>query len=78
MRVIGLTLGDCDLNDIPQADLAYVKSQCGGEPWSPSGSDATAVKCSIRVIADPTKSRRNANYGAALYHVNKVLTTGPK
>lgn len=45
MRVIGLTLGDCDLNAISEKELSYVKSVCG-EPWTPSDSTGKSVpKC---------------------------------
>ena len=30
MRRIGLSIGDCDLNDISDADLDYVHRRCGG------------------------------------------------
>ena len=71
-RVIGLTLGDCDLSSVFQSDVDYIKSKCG-EPWAP-GMNRKARKCSIQVIADPVKSLRN---GAALYHVVKVRTDWP-
>jgi hypothetical protein len=29
MRVIGVTLGDCDLNSITDDDFAYVEDVCG-------------------------------------------------
>src|SRR6516162_7609948 len=38
MRVIGLTLGDCDLNNISDSDVCYVKRVCG-EPWGPDPSE---------------------------------------
>jgi hypothetical protein len=78
MRVIGLTLGDCDLNNLSEHDLTYVKRICG-QPWTPD-SDTKPGKCTIRVIASRTKSIPAANpgYGAPLYQVRKVLTTEPK
>jgi hypothetical protein len=73
MRVIGLTLGDCDLNNVSDRELEYVKSLCG-EPWTPD-SDGKAAKCTLRVIASRNKSipRDNHGYGAPLYQVRKVV-----
>ena len=73
MRVIGLTLGDCDLNHISDTELSYVKGVCG-EPWTPD-SDGKVPKCTIKVVASRTKSipRENHGYGAPLYQVRKVL-----
>jgi hypothetical protein len=78
MRVIGVTLGDCDLNNISDNELGYVKHICG-EPWT-SDSDNKAKKCTIRVISARTKSlpTENHGYGAALYQVRKVLMTEPR
>jgi hypothetical protein len=73
MRVIGITLGDCDLNNVSDRELEYVKSLCG-EPWTPD-SDGKAPKCTLRVIASRNKSipRDNHGYGAPLYQVRKVV-----
>jgi hypothetical protein len=73
MRVIGLTLGDCDLNRISANELTYLKSVCG-EPWS-SDNEGTVRKCTITVNASRIKSipRENHGYGAPLYRVRKVL-----
>jgi hypothetical protein len=46
MRVIGLTLGDCDLSYISDKDLNKVKDVCG-EPWTVDASTSTP-RCSIR------------------------------
>jgi hypothetical protein len=75
MRVIGLTLGDCDLNSISDKEVSYIKSVCG-EPWTP-GDDKAAPKCKISVLASPTKSipPERHGYGAPLYHVRKVVVT---
>jgi hypothetical protein len=73
MRVIGLTLGDCDLNNISDNELSYVKRICG-DPWTPD-SDTKAKKCTIRVVASRTKSKSSDNPGdgAPLYRVRKVV-----
>jgi hypothetical protein len=78
MRVIGLTLGDCDLNSISDKEVSYIKRICG-EPWTPSDVKK-APKCTIRVIASPTKSipTQNHEYGAPLYHVRRILVTEKK
>jgi len=75
MRVIGLTLGDCDLNNISDIELMYVKRVCG-EPWT-LDSHSKAPKCTIRVISSRSKSFAPANdgYGAPLYQVRNVLMT---
>jgi len=48
MRVIGLTLGDCDLNNLSANDLTYVKRICG-QPWTPD-SDTEASKCTSELL----------------------------
>src|SRR6202030_4281215 len=67
MRVIGLTLGDCDLNLLSQNELKYVKRVCGAAA-TPS-SENRASKCAIKVLASPKKSIRpeNHGYGAPVY-----------
>jgi hypothetical protein len=70
MRVIGLTLGDCDLNSISDSEVSC------GEPWRPDSEKVESPpKCAVRVIASRTKSIRpeNHGYGAPLYRVRKVL-----
>jgi hypothetical protein len=78
MRVIGLTLGDCDLNSISDSEVSYVKRVCG-EPWGPDPSENNneVPKCAIKVIASRTKSipPENHGYGAPLYQVRKVLVS---
>lgn len=70
MRVIGLTLGDCDLNDVSSADRQYVRHRCG-EPWTPEQSEKrTAKACAITVIAGP---RRPNGRGALVYPVRRVV-----
>jgi hypothetical protein len=73
MRVIGLTLGDCDLNLLSENELKYVERVCGAAA-TPS-SENRASKCAIKVLASPKKSIRpeNHGYGAPLYRVQKVL-----
>src|SRR5262249_16143581 len=53
MRVIGITLGDCDLTWLSDADLDQVKKTCG----EPSTIDTykPPSKCSIKVIASDAK-----------------------
>jgi hypothetical protein len=80
MRVIGLTLGDCDLNSISDKEINFIKRMCG-EPWNPSdNSNRAASKCKIRVIASPTKSipPENHGYGSPPYHVRNVVMTERK
>ena len=70
MRRIGLSIGDCDLNDISDADLDYVHRRCG-EPWGPwKNEQRTGKTCIITVIAGPRKP--NAR-GAPVYPVRKVV-----
>jgi hypothetical protein len=75
MRVIGLTLGDCDLNSISESELKYVELICG-EARTMDGNNKQ-MSCAIKVIASPTKSfpPDNHGYGAPLYHVRRVLVT---
>jgi hypothetical protein len=75
MRVIGLTLGDCDLNSISKDELKYVERICG-EPWTIDSTDKP-IRCTIKVIVSPTQSFApgNHSYGAPLYHVRKVVVT---
>jgi len=73
MRVIGLTLGDCDLNSISESELKYVEVICGAARTIDSANKP--IRCAIKVIASPTKSfpPENHGYGAPLYHVRRVL-----
>jgi len=73
MRIVGLQLGDCDLNHIPKDDLNRVKKVCG-EP-SGVGDHRPAPKCSIQVIASSNKSlpAESHGYGARVYRVQRVL-----
>lgn len=70
MRVIGLTLGNCDLNDVSQSDRQYIRHRCG-EPWTPEESGKRTAKiCAITVVAGP---RRPNGRGALVYPVRRVV-----
>lgn len=72
MRVVGLTLGDCDLNSITDRELSYIKHVCG-EPGTIDNNKIT--KCALKVITSRRKSipPENHGYGPALYRVQKVI-----
>ena len=72
MRVIGVTIGDCDLNSIPDKEFKSITDICG----KPSGIDDTnEAQCRISAIVAPRKSIPPANhgYGAPAFVVQKVL-----
>jgi hypothetical protein len=73
MRVIGVQLGDCDLNSISEKEFKRITDICG----EPSGINSTnETKCRIsEVITPPYKIIPPANhsYGASIYIVKKVL-----
>jgi len=67
MRAIGVTLGDCDLNNISDADYDLIRDRCG----APGTIDTdTRVRCRVVVIAGPRKPNIR---GVRLYQVRKVL-----
>lgn len=72
MRVIGITLGDCDLNSMTAKDLKRITDVCG----EPGGTnDAKETHCRISAIVSPHKSipSENHGYGAPVYIVQKLL-----
>jgi len=70
MPTIGVTVSDCDLNDISNADLQYVRQRCG-KPFSPKESgNRTPKTCAITVIAGP---RRPNRHGALVFPVRRVV-----
>jgi hypothetical protein len=72
MRVIGVTLGDCDLNSISENQLKQIMDICG----EPKGvDDSSETKCLISAIASPHKfiPPEHHGYGAPVYVVQKVL-----
>jgi hypothetical protein len=72
LQAIGITLGDCDLNNISLADLHRVIDLCG----APSTMESeTITQCSIKVIASDKKMELSEYhaYGAPMYKVRKVL-----
>jgi hypothetical protein len=73
MRVIGVTIGDCDLNSISESEFKRITDICG----APGGIDdeANETKCRIEAIVSPHKSipSKNHGYGAPVYVVQKVL-----
>ncbi len=75
MRVIGVQLGDCDLNLISHNDFKRITDICG-EPGgidSGKGPPRVETKCSIRVIVvSPHKSTPYPGFGD-VYIVKKVL-----
>jgi len=68
MRVIGYSVGDCDINSIPEKKLQKIKELCG-EPWRPSGDTDNSPNCWIKALVVPFKNRR----GADVFKVLKVL-----
>jgi hypothetical protein len=72
MRVIGVTIGDCDLNSISDNEFKLITDICG----TPGGIDNTnETKCSVRATVSPHKfiPREHHGYGAPVYVVQKVL-----
>jgi hypothetical protein len=72
MRVIGITLGDCDLNSMTANDLKRITDACG-EPANING--AKEMHCRISAIVSPHKSipSENHRYGAPVYVAQQLL-----
>jgi hypothetical protein len=78
MRVIGVQIGDCDLNSISPNDFKRITDICGepGRIDTGEGSPRAETKCRIRaIVVSPHKSvpPENHGYGAPIYVVIKVL-----
>jgi hypothetical protein len=50
-RSVGVSLGDCDLNALSDADFKRITDTCG-EP-NRAGEDANQTQCTARVVAKP-------------------------
>ena len=72
MRVIGITIGNCDLNSISEKDLKGITDICG-QPGSIDDNEKT--KCRVRALVSAQKSTPSGNHGyrASVYIVRKIL-----
>jgi hypothetical protein len=72
MRVIGVQLGNCDLNSLSDDDFKRVTDVCG-EPHTVG--DDNEVRCWVRAMVSSTKTAPVANhgYGARVFVVHKIL-----
>jgi hypothetical protein len=73
MKVIGIQLGDCDLNSMSATNLKRITDVCG----EPSGIDsARETHCRISAVVSPHKSipSENHGYGARVYVAHKLLS----